>query len=39
MTRVFAQDTVRLEQVVRAAGRRWQVEEAFELARAAGRVG
>lgn len=36
---VFAPEEVRLEHVVRAAGSRWQVEEAFELARAAGRVG
>jgi len=30
---VFAPEEVRLEQVVRAAGIRWQVEEAFELAK------
>lgn len=30
---VFAEDAVSWEQVVRAAGRRWQVEEAIELAR------
>jgi SRSO17 transposase len=30
---VFAPETVNLEQVVRAAGSRWQVEEAFELAK------
>ncbi len=30
---VFAPETVSLEQVVRAAGSRWQVEEAFELAK------
>src|SRR6266567_6149228 len=30
---VFAPETVTLEQVVRAAGSRWQVEEAFELAK------
>jgi len=30
---VFAEDAVTLEQVVRAAGSRWQVEEAFELAK------
>ena len=34
---VFAPEEVRLEQVVRAAGSRWQVEEAFELAK--GQVG
>jgi SRSO17 transposase len=34
---VFAPQTVSLEQVVRAAGSRWQVEEAFELAK--GQVG
>jgi SRSO17 transposase len=30
---VFAPQTVNLQQVVRAAGSRWQVEEAFELAK------
>src|SRR6266550_3392281 len=30
---VFAPESVSLEQVVRAAGSRWQVEEAFELAK------
>jgi SRSO17 transposase len=30
---VFAEDAVSLEQVVRAAGSRWQVEEAIELAK------
>jgi SRSO17 transposase len=30
---VFAPETVGLEQVVRAAGSRWQVEEGFELAK------
>jgi SRSO17 transposase len=30
---VFAQESVTLEQVVRAAGSRWQVEEAIELAK------
>lgn len=30
---VFAPETVSLEQVVRAAGSRWQVEEGFELAK------
>jgi SRSO17 transposase len=30
---VFAPETVSLEQAVRAAGSRWQVEEAFELAK------
>ncbi len=30
---VFAPESVTLEQVVRAAGSRWQVEEAFELAK------
>jgi SRSO17 transposase len=30
---VFAPETVSLQQVVRAAGSRWQVEEAFELAK------
>ncbi len=30
---VFAPETVNLQQVVRAAGSRWQVEEAFELAK------
>ena len=34
---VFAPEEVRLEQVVRAAGSRWQVEEAIELAK--GQVG
>jgi SRSO17 transposase len=34
---VFAPETVSLDQVVRAAGSRWQVEEAFELAK--GQVG
>jgi len=34
---VFAPESVKLEQVVRAAGSRWQVEEAFELAK--GQVG
>ena len=38
-TRVFAPESVSLEQVVRAAGSRWQVEEAFELARTTGWVG
>ena len=30
---VFAPETVSLEEVVRAAGSRWQVEEGFELAK------
>jgi SRSO17 transposase len=34
---VFAPESVTLEQVVQAAGSRWQVEEAFELAK--GQVG
>jgi SRSO17 transposase len=34
---VFAPESVSLQQVVRAAGSRWQVEEAFELAK--GQVG
>src|ERR1700758_2448835 len=32
-TRVFAPETIRLEQVVLAAGSRWQVEEGLELAK------